>query len=155
MPSSMQPVVSRGLLGFSPPANRGALLMAHLPAAAVSGALLIGSYLLGRVHLPIQTCTFLSWTGIPCPLCGGTRAFSSMVVGDGSAAFTQSPLASLFFVGVVVVFAWNALALATGLRIRRGRWLRFESRRKRWAFGAIAALLILANWGYRLQAGLQ
>jgi len=140
---------------FTPPAGRGALLMAHLPAAAVSGGLLLASYLLGRLHLPLRTCTFLNWTGIPCPLCGGTRAFSGMVTGDWSNAVAESPLASLFFLVVVVVFAWNTLALLTGRRIRRGRWLRFDSRRKRWAFGAVAAILVLANWGYRFQAGLQ
>jgi hypothetical protein len=44
-------------------------------------------------HPPL--CPFLALTGIPCPLCGTTRAWDATLHGDLAAAFRYHPLAPL------------------------------------------------------------
>lgn len=40
-------------------------------------------------------CPFLRLTGFPCPGCGMTRAYKSLLAGDLSAAFAYHPLFAL------------------------------------------------------------
>lgn len=90
----------------------------------------------------VPPCLFHSWTGLPCPTCGGTHAAVALSRLDFAGAFTANPLAAaagiLFFAGGTIA---GAAALA-------GRPLS-EPRlgpRSRWA--AILALAI--NWIYLL-----
>jgi hypothetical protein len=48
---------------------------------------------LPALHPPL--CPFLALTGIPCPLCGMTRAWDAALHGDLAAAFKFHPLAPL------------------------------------------------------------
>jgi len=127
---------------------------AHLPLALASGTALAVS-MLGPCHLlSLGPCTFLQFSGYPCPFCGFTRSFSAMAGGDWVFALRNSPLACLLYMGTAIVFAWNMTALLLGLRIARGRFLKVGRGLGPWLFGAMSSLLVL-NWAYRLSLGLQ
>jgi hypothetical protein len=122
---------------------------AHLPMALVTGLPLWLPYWLEIHRLPMRPCTFLSWTGHPCPFCGFTRAFWALAHGDWHAALTQTPLSGLVYLATALLFAWHGAALTIGVRVRLGSWVPLDRRRKRWAIAVVAFLFIL-NWAYRL-----
>ena len=93
-------------------------------------------------HAPV-VCPFRALTGVPCPLCGATRAFVYFFNGD--ARFLDYNWGWLVLWAALL--AWGAFAL---LRARRGRPpplgpLRGHPRRL-WAF----FLLLLPLWGVAL-----
>lgn len=135
------------------PASYWDVVGPHLPLALVAGLPLLLAALVPLDRLPLRACTFLEWTGRPCPFCGLTRSFWAMAGGDWGFAVTNYPLAAPFYLAVAAVFAWNAAALLSGARLTRGRLLILG----RWRRPALvtAALLLAANWGYRLALGLQ
>ena len=83
----------------------------------------------------LPECPFRAATGLPCPLCGATRAFALAVRGDGSWTAYNAPWVVLAALAVVA----GALALA-GVRLPRAR-----------APVTVAALLVVAvAWAYAL-----
>ncbi|MFP4444752.1 MAG: DUF2752 domain-containing protein [Desulfosudaceae bacterium] len=149
-----RPLIRRPLL-FSAwrPASYWDVVGPHLPLALVAGLPLLLAAMVPLDRLPLVACTLLEWTGRPCPLCGLTRSFWAMAGGDWGFAVFNYPLAAPFYLAVAAVFAWNAAALLTGMRLARGRLL-VPGRFRRTVY-VTAALLLAANWGYRLALGLQ
>lgn len=86
-------------------------------------------------------------TGVPCPGCGTTRAALALARLDMVHAFVSFPLQS---------FAWSVFVLgglAAGAWSLSGRDLPSLPRRvPRWGV-VLAALLVLANWGYCILTG--
>jgi hypothetical protein len=88
------------------------------------GALLVGlgclpfavGALVGRDGSPVPECPFRALTGLPCPLCGATRAFALAVRGDGGFTAYNAPWVGVAALMVLV----GALALA-GVRLPRAR----------------------------------
>ena len=126
----------------------------HFPLALASGTALVLSMLGPCQLLHFGPCTFLQFSGYPCPFCGFTRSFWAMAGGEWAFAIRNCPLAFFLYIGTAMVFAWNMTALLLGLRIERGRFLKLGRGLLPWKFGAISALLVL-NWAYRLGVGLQ
>ena len=122
---------------------------AHLPIVLVTGLPLWLPHGVEIHRLPMRPCTFLSWTGHPCPFCGFTRAFWALAQGDWHVALTQTPLSVLVYLVTALLFAWHGAALILGVRVRPGSWFPVDRRRKRWAIATVALLFIL-NWAYRL-----
>ena len=91
---------------------------------------------------------------LTCPFCGFTRSFAAITAGEWGYAFQNSPLSFLLYAAVLLVFLWNAAALVFRVRLVRGRHLRW-SRRRLGMTAVLGALLILANWLYRLGSGLK
>lgn len=56
----------------------------------------------------VIVCPFRLLTGVPCPLCGTTRAWHAALHGEWSAAFQQHPV-----MPIVLPFAIVAVALMT------------------------------------------
>jgi len=57
-------------------------------------------------------CLFYKMTGLPCPLCGGTRATSALMHGDLDRAFNLNPLSFVAVAGLLAfagVFGWEAI----------------------------------------------
>lgn len=96
------------------------------------------------------SCTFLRITGAPCPFCGMTRAFLAAGHGAWGEGIRQSPLGALLFPAVIlfaVLSGWRWAFSASGAngsvpRIPRWAWIS-------------AAIVLAANWAYRLLAGLK
>ena len=110
------------------------------------GALLLGAgclpFVAGALAGPdgdaglLPPCPFREATGLPCPLCGATRAFALAVRGDGDWTAYNAPWVVLAALAVVL----GALALA-GVRLPRARA----------PVAVAAALLVVAvAWGYAL-----
>ncbi len=130
------------------------VLGAHLPLALICGAVLVLSVAFPLERLPLRACTFLHLTGYPCPFCGFTRAFWALGHGEWGYGLANCPLAVPAYGLLLLAFAWNAVPLALGITIRRGRLLHFWPHRVRWAV-VFVALLFVTNWAYRLAMGLK
>jgi Protein of unknown function (DUF2752) len=103
---------------------------ARAGAAAMLGLAVVWPHL--PVHPPLA-CPLRSITGIPCPLCGMTRAVVALVHGHVVESLRFNPAGIL-----VVVFA---LALVAGLRLDRIRV-------PIWVVSAAAAVLWAWNIGF-------
>jgi hypothetical protein len=75
---------------------------------------------------------FKQWTGLPCPLCGGTRATQALVYGDWIGSLYLNPLAMVVFFGSILWTAgclweaWRGRSLLPGWErhsARAGKWL--------------------------------
>lgn len=75
---------------------------------------------------------FREWVGLPCPLCGGTRAMAALLSGDGMRSLYLNPLALLALVAGVLWTAaclwesWRGRDLVPGLErrvARAGKWI--------------------------------
>ena len=82
----------------------------------------------------LPECPFRALTGLPCPLCGATRAFALAVRGDGG--FASYNAVWVVLAGLMVVL--GALALA-GVRLPRLR-----------APVAITFAVVAVAWAYAL-----
>ncbi len=125
---------------------------AHFPLALVSGLALLLALFVPLDKLPFRACTFLAWTGYPCPFCGSTRAFVDMAHGRMAEAFSGHPLAASLYLLTALVFAWHASALLCGVVLKRGRWLSPSPHIRRWLW-ALLALAVLGSWAWRLAQG--
>lgn len=77
--------------------------------------------------------------GVPCPLCGGTRAVMGLLRGDVASAFRLNPLASLFvFAGAL----WTVLWLGLGRRL--------ETTLKAPVVTTLLLFALALNWAYVL-----
>jgi hypothetical protein len=103
-------------------------------------ALLGAPLVLSLGDLPL--CGFRHLTGVPCPLCGGTRVCAALADGNFWAAWQLNP-------GLVVLLA---LAAAHSLQLGVEAW---SGRRvQRWRIGADAwrpgLVVLLLGWVLRL-----
>jgi hypothetical protein len=103
-------------------------------------ALLGAPAVLSLGDLPL--CGFRHVTGLPCPLCGGTRACAALAEGNFLAAWQLNP-------GLMVLLALAAVhSVQLGFEAWTGR------RVQRWRIGARAwsagIVVLLAGWVLRL-----
>jgi len=96
-------------------------------------------------HAALPACPFLTLTGHPCPLCGGTRSFSAIWRGDIGASLHLYPVGPLLFVTCVGVAAYAVVALVT----RRSLAVRLSRRVERWITVAGLAM-ISSSWALKL-----
>jgi hypothetical protein len=95
-----------------------------------------------ELGLPVSMCAWKNLSGLPCPLCGSTRAVAALSEFEVAAAFAYNPLVCA---GCLGGLAWCLLGpgvrrvLLESAQIGLGRrpWL--------WLIG-----LALANWSYLL-----
>lgn len=94
----------------------------------------------------LPECQFLSMTGLPCPMCGGTRSAACLLQGDVTGAWNWNPWA----------IAWVALAAAVAaawmLEAAMGRTLAYPAWWRRASSFAVCLLasLTAAMWVARL-----
>ena len=89
-------------------------------------------------------CGFRALTGLPCPLCGGTRACGALVQGDWAAAWAANP-------GAVVLLLWLGLCAAQAVAEGAAGWRRVRPWPwwQPWALRAVGGGLLL-SWAARL-----
>jgi hypothetical protein len=109
-------------------------------AAAASSVVLRPVWLAIAPYL--GRCAFRTWTGVPCPTCGTTRAAVAFLGGNLMDAFLANPLATVaglvFVAGAPVAVFW----VFGGLPVPR-----FPTPIPRWCrLGIIGVILV--NWGY-------
>lgn len=135
------------------PADRASRLVAHAPWAILCALALAVTAWVPPHQMPVRTCVWLRATGIPCALCGTTRAFHAAGNGRWAEALEESPFAVLLYAAVWATLLFHTAAL---LDRRGGSFRPFPGGAvaRRWLWFGVGALL-LANWAYRLAAGRQ
>lgn len=131
----MPDTASTGLLLSGPERQWRSAISLGWPLALLGAPLVLS---LGDLPL----CGFRHVTGLPCPLCGGTRACAALADGNFLAAWQLNP-------GLMVVLA---LAAAHSLQLGFEAWT--GRRVLRWRIGADAwragLVVLLAGWVFRL-----
>lgn len=103
------------------------------------------------IPLPTPVCGFQKWSGLPCAMCGGTRAASALAAGDWRRALEWNAMA-------VPVLAALAFAAAVCLvELIRGRALMDWSPVRKWParFLFPGLGLLLAWWIFHVRAALE
>lgn len=90
-------------------------------------------------------CLFRKWTGVPCMFCGFTRAFENIAHGHFRAALLDCPAALFLYFGM-----WIVLTFATALTLRQKSMAFTLTVREKQTGVAAIALILLANWVWRL-----
>ena len=127
-----------------------ALVALGAAAVLVLAALLVPSESGHGTHtqLGLGECTFLTWTGHPCPMCGATTAFALLAHFRFLEGFANQPFATLLF-GITCGLC--SIGVAEAVDPRR-RWSRVADWFAR--YEAVAAIgfvgLMLASWLYVL-----
>jgi Protein of unknown function (DUF2752) len=98
-------------------------------------------------QLGLPACTFLHWTGYPCPSCGLTTCFAHAAHGDLLAAFIAQPFG-------VLLFLMTALAVPAALYCIRQRiaWSTVIYARKTNLVMRVMLVLYVLSWGYKIYA---
>ena len=98
------------------PAGVGSFAGAAVALACLPGALLVLSALSGAAALP-DLCPVHRFTGLWCPLCGGTRATRALLHGNLAEAVGYNPFAPVVeALAVLLVLRWLAGRRAGGAR---------------------------------------
>ncbi len=114
-------------------------------------SLFVGTAIIARVimqrNVALPVCGFHHLTGVPCPLCGGTRALGSIAELDLLAAIQFNPLV---FLGGALITLWALLRMLDRLLgTRLEKTLRQHTNRLPLAF--IALGFIVLNWLYLIR----
>jgi hypothetical protein len=98
-------------------------------------------------YIPFS-CPFKIITGLPCPTCGGIRAFIHLAHLDPAGALVMNPLISFLTILGTVLLLYSTLALfIKPLRLK----MEFNDREKRvLRFGVIG--IIVLNWIYLISS---
>jgi hypothetical protein len=117
-------------------------LLSAAGAAGTSGV--------SRVLGGVVWCPFKALTGIPCPGCGGLRAFDLLLRGRVADALWMNPLSVAVMLFLVASGVWLMVDIVLGSR----SWLDFiQKKYPAWVAFAAAAMLI-ANWVWNIWKGL-
>ena len=116
-------------------------LTAALAVFAGASVLVYGLLAPAAIH---RTCFLVAETGLPCPLCGGTRAVSALAHGHVLSALQFHAVAAVFFPAILVLGV-SALAVPAH-REKISSWLP--------AFAGISGWAWLAYWLLRLTLAL-
>lgn len=89
----------------------------------------------------LTPCLLKQTTGLPCPLCGGTRASMAMLSGDPSTALAMNPGVA---VALPVFAVWLILRVGFGISLRLSL--------PKPVVPPLVVLIVLANWAFTIQA---
>lgn len=120
------------------------------PAVAAVGVGILGTAwvlpgMWARGVNPIPPCIFHQVTGLPCPMCGGTRSFAAMAHGNLVGAVHVFPIGPLMFLALVAAVVYAAWAVLTGRRAHVAMDRKLVRR-----LTAIAVVMLMANWAAKL-----
>lgn len=95
----------------------------------------------GKVERDITPCLLKQSTGLPCPLCGGTRASASLLSGDPLAALAMNPGVAI---ALPLIAIWITLRVGFGISVRPNI--------PKPLLVSFVVLIAMANWAYTIQA---
>jgi Protein of unknown function (DUF2752) len=109
--------------------------------------LLVLSHWASLIGDSLWACTFKSWTGLPCPTCGTTRAAIALAHFDVLGALERYPLPA---VGWILFMTGGAVAGVMALLGKTPPAI--PNRLPLWARWGFVAVLLL-NWMYSIATG--
>ncbi len=95
----------------------------------------------------LPACPLKSLSGLPCAACGSTRAALALVRGEVKEALVVNPLATVAWLGLVVVGLVAGVAALVGRPLSEPRWVLPTTAR----LGLLG--ILVANWLYLIWAG--
>ena len=101
-----------------------------------------------RLAAALPACPLKSWSGVPCPSCGTTRAALALSELDLRAALAVSPLATLAWMALIGGGLVAGVLAAVGPGLPQPNWRPTVAVR----FGIV--FVILANWVYLIARGI-
>jgi len=96
-------------------------------------------------QLGLPPCMLMQFTGVPCPGCGVTTAWSCFAHGEFVAAIRVQPFGALLAACVVIV---STLALVETVR-GKDAWSGFRRTWRPWMSWSLGAAM-LASWVYKI-----
>jgi hypothetical protein len=131
----------RVLSGAAAIGAAGVLAVAAMLTPSTSG---VGTH----TQLGLANCTFLDWTGHPCPMCGATTTFALLAHFRLIDGIVNQPFAALLFALTCGVVAISLAELVDP----RGRWSRIAARFERHEVlaGVAFVALMAASWIYKV-----
>ncbi|MEM8960636.1 MAG: DUF2752 domain-containing protein [Acidobacteriota bacterium] len=127
-------------------ATRGDRQLAGLWAGSVL-ALIVLSPLVSRLSWLLPVCPLKTFTGVPCPTCGTTRAAFSLAHFDVVGAITHYPLPTLLWTAFILG------GLAAGVWVGSGRSLPSLPRPVPMWFRVGIVLALAGNWLFNILTG--
>lgn len=97
-----------------------------------------------------QLCIFKNLFHIPCPGCGLTRAFYSILHGDFCSAFYYNALSIPLSFFVLISFFWNTIDYIN----KRDSYSKFMNKLKSPKFIGILVLITILNWIWDIIKGI-
>ena len=91
----------------------------------------------------LPPCPFRTLTGIPCPICGATRAGICFAQFQWSRAFFENPLFFLLYMTLIVWGLFSLISLPTHKTLS----MELNKREKKLAY-KLLILMLLLNWAY-------
>lgn len=101
-----------------------------------------------RFGAALPPCSFMQTSGLPCPTCGMTTAFSSVVRGRLASAFIAQPAGFVFCLATISIFLFSLYVSISGWTI----WINWDRISTRLMLGL--GLIIVAGWGFKIAYGL-
>ena len=101
-----------------------------------------------HTQLGLNTCTFLAWTGIPCPMCGMTTTFALMVRGQWFSGVMTQPMGVVLFLMTAGTAVTSVIELVYPMRIWARLWSRMVQVEGRIVLSFVS-FFILA-WVYKI-----
>ena len=108
-----------GRAAFLPAATDVYSLMFSPLGSVVAPVMLAAAAVLPSNGLGIRVCLFRILSGLPCPGCGMTRALSSLLHGDGAAAFFYHPFVFAVFPALALISVHGLLPAEVRRRLRQ------------------------------------
>ncbi len=99
--------------------------------------------------LGMPPCGFMLMTGLPCPTCGMTTAFSLIMHGRPCAAVIAQPAGAAICLGTFMLLGASLGAAIRGFMVSPN-WDRIGPVRFMLGFG----FLLLAGWGFKIAHGM-
>lgn len=121
--------------------------IAILGGGGLSAGMLLA---LSKIFGEVWRCPFKMLTGLPCPGCGGLRAFELLTRGQIFDALYLNPLSVVLILFLAVSAVWLTVDIFRGGR----RWLDFWGRPWTRTATAVAIAVLLGNWGWNIWKGL-
>lgn len=94
-------------------------------------------------------CSFVVTSGLPCPTCGMTTAFSLIVHGRPGSAFKAQPAGAVLCLGTMGLLVFSLSVVISGKMVAVN-WDRIGPVR----FTLAVGVLILGGWGFKIAHGL-
>lgn len=101
-----------------------------------------------HTQLGLGQCTFLHFTGYPCPMCGMTTTFTLMAHARPLDALLNQPFGVVLFSVTAGAAVVGAADVVSGSGVAGRLWRRVQRQERAFAFALLAGMLL--GWVYKI-----